>query len=118
MYLKENFRGMPSGGYVPQGGGEYASAQDVEPMFFHCMPVEFGRELLHCYGNFKRGIHLTGSDGWMALASIKTRTTCCVVCFSQYHADSLNEFVAHQTFRDTQSSDDALYCAPLVAAMG
>ena len=118
IFTSDNIVGMGSGTYVCADDSDNVkkAAGEEEPVFFHNLPVKLAREYIHCYP-CDRVIDCTGADGAWALASMKARKVCLVICFSDVHEELLKIVIVHQAFMDMQDSDDPTYEAVLVTGL-
>jgi hypothetical protein len=80
------------------------------------MPPLLGLEMIHSY-NLERVVHLTGSNGWLALACCMTRTPGVFICHTEAHAKALRRHVIQQLFRMKQSADDGVYDPSLITLL-
>jgi len=105
------------GGPIPDGTKrDPPKPTDVEPVFYHCMPLNWYMLVLRevpCVA----GIDCSPGEGLNAVAHIKNRKPYTGICFTQHHADALHEHLVHEVFKMSLTEGDDGFDPALAATI-
>ena len=70
---------------------------DIEPVFYHTLPIEVDEEIMHSY-DITSVIELTAGPGNCALTCIRQRKPYFGITLTDDHSELLNSWLVHQTW--------------------
>ncbi len=94
------------------------SAEDMEPVCFHCMPKKLLQELTYSF-EVKAWINLTGCESTLEEICIAEKLPCLTVCFTDAHVELMKTRLQARIFEMLQDPAEQNMCQPeLVSLLG